>query len=300
MEAGGVVSIFTRSKVVHLLQYTKYLGDGDSKAFKCVVDADVYGGTEIEKIECTGHIQKRMGKALMNAVEDSKGKVFIINKDGKKLSKTFANQSRAEKRVSGIAGAGKLTKNQIKRIQGHYGAAVRSHDNISDMRKAIWDIFHHRRGDHSECPSWCASHDQDLEKANKHKLPPYICDIIKPVFERLSSDDLLSKCTHGGTQNAKEAFHHIIWQRVPKEKFCGTQRLKLGVDMATLSFNDGERGVAATFGALGLPITSNQWQYAVQFDANRVKNANRAVTEGKKSQRQKKSIDKGAYNGGAF
>lgn len=125
-----------------------------------------------------------------------------------------------------------------------------------------------------------------MAKANRHILPRYICDIIKPLFERLSSDELLNKCTHGGTQNANEAFHHIIWQRVPKEKFCGAQRLRLGVSMATLSFNDGERGIIAAFQAMGLPITSNQSQYAIKIDNNRLRNANKAVAEGSKTKRQ--------------
>lgn len=70
--------------------------------------------------------------------------------------------------------------------------------------------------------------------------------------------------------------------------------------MATLSFNDGECGVMAAFNALGLPVTSNQQQYAIQFDKKRVLNANKAVTDGRKSKRQKQSIDKSAYNAGSF
>ena len=50
-------AIFRTSEALHSLRYTEYLGDGDSKAYKTVSDAGVYGpGVEISKLECTGHI----------------------------------------------------------------------------------------------------------------------------------------------------------------------------------------------------------------------------------------------------
>ena len=36
MEVGGVMNIYKRSLITKSLRYTKYLGDGDSKAFKAV------------------------------------------------------------------------------------------------------------------------------------------------------------------------------------------------------------------------------------------------------------------------
>ncbi|GFV90072.1 hypothetical protein TNCV_4377881 [Trichonephila clavipes] len=36
------------------------LGDGDSKGFLTII----YGDTEVEKLECVGHVQKRMGTRL--------------------------------------------------------------------------------------------------------------------------------------------------------------------------------------------------------------------------------------------
>ena len=65
---------------------------------------------------------------------------------------------------------------------------------------------------------------------------------IKPVFERLSDDALLQKCAHGGTQNANESLHNMIWMRCPKTVFVGRTRLEIAVFDAVSVFNEGERG----------------------------------------------------------
>ena len=37
------------------------------------------------------------------------------------------------------------------------------------MQKDVWAIFHHRYGNHADCPEWCpVTKCGDLEKANKH------------------------------------------------------------------------------------------------------------------------------------
>ncbi|GFU23181.1 uncharacterized protein TNCV_3516141 [Trichonephila clavipes] len=43
MEVAGSLSIFQRSQSLYNVRYTKYLGDGDSKAFTSIVENKVYG-----------------------------------------------------------------------------------------------------------------------------------------------------------------------------------------------------------------------------------------------------------------
>jgi hypothetical protein len=61
--------------------------------------------------------------------------------------------------------------------------------------------------------------------ASEHKhgagLPMPVIEKIKPIYQRLSQDDLLEKCLHGKTQNQNESLTAMIWQRVPKEIFVG-------------------------------------------------------------------------------
>ena len=56
--------IFKRSEQTRKLQYTEYFGDGDSK---------VYDNIHIEKKECDGHVQKRVGTALRKLKKENKG-----------------------------------------------------------------------------------------------------------------------------------------------------------------------------------------------------------------------------------
>ncbi|GFT12048.1 uncharacterized protein TNCV_726401 [Trichonephila clavipes] len=73
MECRGVLSIFQPSETSRKAYYTQYLGDGDSKGFLTIKEAKVYGDTEVEKLECVGHVQKRMGTRLRNILKMSKG-----------------------------------------------------------------------------------------------------------------------------------------------------------------------------------------------------------------------------------
>lgn len=60
MEVLGAVEIYERS-LERGVQYGKYLGDGDSRAFKAVKDKNFY---PVEKLDCVGHVQKRIGSRL--------------------------------------------------------------------------------------------------------------------------------------------------------------------------------------------------------------------------------------------
>lgn len=76
MEVAGAVSIFQRSVEKRGVKYINYLGDGDSKAFKAVQEQMPYD-EPIQKLECVGHIQKRMGNYLM--IYNFSSLFYIIN-----------------------------------------------------------------------------------------------------------------------------------------------------------------------------------------------------------------------------
>ena len=71
METEGIKRIFGRSKETRKLQYTEYFGDGDSKAYNEVENA--YENIHVEKKECIGHVQKRVGTALWKLKKETKG-----------------------------------------------------------------------------------------------------------------------------------------------------------------------------------------------------------------------------------
>ncbi|GFU84611.1 hypothetical protein TNCV_4953781, partial [Trichonephila clavipes] len=62
MEVAGALSIFSVPSLSTMFGTQKYLGDGDSKAFTSIVENKVYGDhCSVEKLECIGHVMKRMG-----------------------------------------------------------------------------------------------------------------------------------------------------------------------------------------------------------------------------------------------
>ena len=155
MEAEGAAVLWNRSIELHKIRYKWMVSDGDSKAFNTV--ENVYDGCKVIKLDCVGHVQKKMGKHLMNLKARTKGKL----KDGKP-----------------IGGRGRLTEGKIKQLQKYYGLAIRQNTlakvNPSDrevdvavyaMKKNTIAILRHgvKSGDatkqHRFCPpgesSWC-------------------------------------------------------------------------------------------------------------------------------------------------
>ncbi|GFU70635.1 CCHC-type domain-containing protein [Trichonephila clavipes] len=95
MEVVGAYRIFERSNVRNV-QYNEYYGGGDSKGYESV--KNFYGINTVTKLECIGHVQKRVGGRL------------------RQLKKT----------TKGLGGKNKLTDKLIDRIQNYYGIAIRS------------------------------------------------------------------------------------------------------------------------------------------------------------------------------
>ena len=72
MEATGLVECFMSSVQDQKLRYINYIGDGDSKPYSDIVPKDPYNGKEVKKLECVGHIQKRVGAPLRKLKSHSK------------------------------------------------------------------------------------------------------------------------------------------------------------------------------------------------------------------------------------
>ena len=120
MEAAGAVEIFSRSIEGRGLRYTLFVGDGDSSCFGNVKEAMKHK-YHVEKEECVGHIQKRMGCALRRIKKEYKGKKLA---DGKP-----------------VGGKGRLTDKVIDRIQNYYGKAIRNNPgDLKGMRNDVWAI----------------------------------------------------------------------------------------------------------------------------------------------------------------
>ncbi|GFV25429.1 uncharacterized protein TNCV_1146991 [Trichonephila clavipes] len=70
MEVDGMLRIFNRSEKLHNLKYSNYIGDGDTKTFNALSENKPYGDDYlIQKIECVGHVQKRMGRLTDSLID---------------------------------------------------------------------------------------------------------------------------------------------------------------------------------------------------------------------------------------
>ncbi|GFV26591.1 uncharacterized protein TNCV_624731 [Trichonephila clavipes] len=125
MEVCGMQKIFFRSEQKHGLKYQRYIGDGDSKTFSSIDEKNPYGNSvPIEKIECVGHVQKRMGSRL------------------RKLKALWGKKKLSDGKT--IGGKGRLTDAIISKLTTFYGNAIRANShNVNEMRQAVWAVWVH-------------------------------------------------------------------------------------------------------------------------------------------------------------
>ena len=88
MEVVGDVRIFQRSIGKHGARYVKYYGDGDSKS-------SVYPEITVERCECIGHYQKRVGNRLRKLRARLGGKNKEVPKNDCGKSKVVKAKSRS-------------------------------------------------------------------------------------------------------------------------------------------------------------------------------------------------------------
>lgn len=235
MEPYGTLALFQRS-LGYNLRYKYLVSDGDSKTFSLLTQEKVYGSDpedQVEKLDCVGHVQKRLGTALRNLKVQHRGQKLS---DGKT-----------------IGGAGRLTDSLINSLQNYYGSAIRTNKgNLDLMVRAVQaTLLHSNSSDetprHNLCPtgenSWCKwQRAQALGVEYTHTKPPIpeaIVHLLKPIYARLGSPALLQKCLQGYTQNANESLHSTVWKLCPKELFLGRESVDIACSIAVSRFNDG-------------------------------------------------------------
>ena len=70
---------------------------------------------------------------------------------------------------------------------------------------------------------------------------------------------MLDRCVNCNTQNANESLHSVIWNKCPKEKFAGKDRIKSAAAVAISEFNFGcKETVICIQKELGISIRNQQ------------------------------------------
>ena len=124
MESAGNQCFFQSPLDKYNIRYGLYIGDSDTESFKKVLESKSYRDDLIPcKLECVGHVQKRLGTRLRNLRNGKKGKKL---RDGR-----------------GILGKGRLYDKIINIMQNYYGMAT--HQNTlssqnNDKEKALYSM----------------------------------------------------------------------------------------------------------------------------------------------------------------
>ena len=281
MEPRGTLVLFERS-LQHGMRYKYLISDGDSKSHNLIVEQQPYGEEhQVEKMDCIGHVQKRVGTAL------------------RELKKRHSGQKLSDGKT--ISGQGRLTDSLIDSLQYFYGLAIRkSVGNVDNMVKSVQATLSHLSStddnpQHHLCPegpdSWCKFQKALAKKEPyTHEHPPIpeaIVQLLKPVYARLGARGLLEKCVNGYTQNANESLHSVVWKHCPKVLHTGKAAVETACALAVCSWNDGVSSFSAIAQNLQVPLGSFAKAHLETKDIARVKKARYKATEASKQLRRK-------------
>lgn len=295
MEAEGAEILWKRSIELHNIRYKWMVSDGDSKAFNAV--ENLYSSDcKVVKLDCVGHVQKRMGKHLLNLKSRTKGKL----EDGKP-----------------IGGHGRLTEGKIKQLQKYYGLAIRQNTlskanpserevdvAVYEMKKNIVAILHHSvKSDnptkqHRFCPvgenSWCKWQQDQATGTKTYKgddcLPVVFLELLKPTFLTLSDSKLLERCVRGTTQNPNECINSMVWVRCPKHKHHGAKVVRCAAASAVCHFHKGAESRKKIMERLSIPHGSYTSSLIHIKDKKRLCKADSQATTKEKKRRQGLSL----------
>ncbi|XP_025152724.1 uncharacterized protein LOC109504083 isoform X2 [Harpegnathos saltator] len=260
MEVDAVQEMFMRSKEKFGVAYTNYIGDGDSKTYKAILDLNPYGDDlPVVRSECVGHVEKRMGTRLRNVKTREK-----------------------------LGGKGKLTNVLITKLTKHYGLAIRRNvDSVAGMKKAIMATLHHlcstnENPKHDNCPagadSWCKWRKAEAASKDFNHPPPLHPEVVKhllPIYKDFSKEQLLTRCLGGHTQNSNESFNSTIWRLVPKHLHSGSKIIEIAAFIAAGVFNEGYSSILKIMNVLDIKIGQQCRCFADNYETQRVQQKER-------------------------
>ena len=117
-------------------------------------------------------------------------------------------------------------------------------------------------------------------------LPIPVVTAIKPIYASLSDNKLLQKCLDCKTQNQNESFNGMIWNRLPKTVFVGSDVLHLSVYDEVSHFNIGASASIKILEKMGISSGDYCLLGCSLADKQRVRSANRNSEESKKKRRR--------------
>ena len=154
MEAAAALILWKQSESRLNLRYVNVICDGDSNTMKELREAKPYGeDVKLTKYECVGHVQKRLGKAVIDLRTKPPLETVQVTRPGVRARKATKNRPavKASKRFTEtvtkkvqVGGQGGLTKEKYLVLQQYYGNAIHLHaGDIDGMVEACWAVYYH-------------------------------------------------------------------------------------------------------------------------------------------------------------
>ena len=125
-------------------------------------------------------------------------------------------------------------------------------------------------------------------------LPLAILEVVKPIWIRLSSKELLLRCARQATQNAHESFNGNVWHLCPKEGFCGIRTVEAAAALAVIKFKHGSKMFDRVLTRVGCLSGFCTQRGLAKEDGQRLYHARRKATaKEKKSRKRRRKQRKG-------
>ena len=156
------------------------------------------------------------------------------------------------------------------------------------METAIWATLKHKSStdtnpQHDSCPlgddSWCTwqkakAQGKLAEYSHKPALSDYLLSEITPIYEDLSSGNLLQRCIGRFTQHNNESFNALIWSFAPKRVFNGAKTVKISSHLTESIFNEGYESLLKMMHIMNIIIGTNVVALRTEVDDTRISIAN--------------------------
>jgi hypothetical protein len=273
----------------------------ESKAYEVWKESHESGKAEcarVSKLDCIGHVQKRMGTHLRE-LRKSKPKLD----DGKSVK----------------GSKHRLTDKTMDKLQTYYGNAIRANvkpgkltpeeqkEQITIMQRAIMAVLYHtcelnNKERHKYCPpgpdSWCSYKRDGTLQRKDHHLDPVFLNFLLPECKRLSEYSLLLRCLPGYSQNANESLNGLVWNRAPKHRYKGAHVVETAVMSAILSFNAGAASRQDVMKVANIPGGAFTLEGCTAKDEKRMSHSVRKTKTKEKERRRKIRQAKLAANQG--
>ena len=123
-------------------------------------------------------------------------------------------------------------------------------------------------------------------------LPSVFMPELKPIFDRLSEENLLKRCLTGLTQNQNESINSILWTKISKARFCGKRRIAIATCETVCTANTGAASKASILQRLGIEPGRNTVSLLRKEDWARLACASRKVTARYCKQQKLKRFEK--------